>query len=322
MKQVKQLCYEQLKNMTTAAIRETIEPEDADLETGLNAVLSELIGKSKESRGKLQDSSTTDSEISRTEESRHSTEPVDKYSPSEELTTGSSTCTPPAKTLPQAESGTPVKEIVIRVSDISGSESEDEAEKGKGRQHSCSQPDAECVKSSLSVLATGPEAADKSPMEVSSSATTEAEDEIEIHAVETAFDETDLELGSQRGLRAGNSSRENLESDSADDLSEAEDNWDSSIPEAAVLLEMELRKRALESELRRTSSHGSHEQQDTSTDSALHASVAACCENSGNVDLWDEPGEGDGLDKAQLLELKLRQKALQSLLAKRKQSQS
>lgn len=312
MKQVKQLCYEQLKNMTIAAIKETIEPEDTDLETGLNTVLSELIGKTRESRGILQ-GSLADSETSRGDS-------AEKCSPSSgEVTAGSSV--PPTKTVPPAKSGTctPVKEIVIRVSDVSGSESEDEMKRGKGgRRHSCSQLDADHAKS---VLALGLEASDN-PMELSSSAAAaiETEDEIEIHAVDTTIDETGFEFGSQRGVHAGNLSGENPQSDS-DGLSEAEDDWDSSIPEAAVLLEMELRKRALESELRRTGTHGSSEQ-DTGTDSALHASVAACCENSGIMDSWDDPTEGDGLDKAQLLELKLRQKALQSLLAKRKQSQS
>ena len=323
MKQVKQLCYEQLKNMTTEAIKETIEPEDTDLETGLNAVLSELIGKTGESQCELQ-SSPTDSKsksISKREECQRNTEFVDKHSPLKKVATGSNTVS--SKTV-RVESGTSVKEIVIRVSDVSGSESEDEVKRGKAEQYSDSQLDAGCAKPSLTTSAMDPEEIDRKVSSRATSVGTE-EDKIEIHA-EMASDETDLELGGQRGFRARSLSEE---SGSGDDLSDAEDRWDLGIPEAAILLEMELRKRALESELRRTSIQssdehegsraGTHSSSDQDMDSAFRASVAACCKESES---WDEPTEGGRLDKAQLLELKLRQKALQSLLSKRKTSQS
>ena len=116
--------------------------------------------------------------------------------------------------------------------------------------------------------------------------------------------------------------------------SATEECWDGgyavNVPEAAHLLEMELRRRALESELKRTNSqqmqHGDNkaperaglqrkqisEDMDRGTEDVsleVGSAVRGCVGSGGTVD------EG-----GRMLELKLRERALQSMLARRERS--
>ena len=117
--------------------------------------------------------------------------------------------------------------------------------------------------------------------------------------------------------------------------SATEEYWDGgyavNVPEAAHLLEMELRRRALESELKRTNS----QQMQLGDDKALERTGLQQKQISENVDRGTEEdvssevgsavrgcvGSGGTVDEdGRVLELKLRERALQSMLARRERS--
>ena len=119
------------------------------------------------------------------------------------------------------------------------------------------------------------------------------------------------------------------------DSSATEECWDGgyavNVPEAAHLLEMELRRRALESELKRTNS----QQMQLGDDKALERTGLQQKQISENVDRGTEEDVSSEVGSAvggcvglggtvnedgRVLELKLRERALQSMLARRERS--
>lgn len=119
------------------------------------------------------------------------------------------------------------------------------------------------------------------------------------------------------------------------ETSSTEECWDGgyavNVPQAARLLEMELRRRALESELKRTNS----QQMRHSEDKALERTGLKQKQNSEDMDRGPEEDvsskvgsavrecvvSGGSVDEGgRMLELKLRERALQSMLARREHS--
>ncbi len=125
---MKQLCYEQLKHMTTDEILEAIEPDKAGIDTGgnLSSMLNELIDTAADKPGAgLSDDVTGEAEeqevsVGEGEVEMGVSSPVDKDGEG---------------------SGSSVEEIVIRVSDVSEDDTESRNGKEKREKASVLEPD-------------------------------------------------------------------------------------------------------------------------------------------------------------------------------------
>ena len=238
MKQVKRLCYDQLKGMDADEVRQTIQPPPSDWDGGVDTALIDLL--------EYEAPSQTTPEPRKDEEKQ----PVDHV--------------PENSGPPKAASESGVKDFVIQISDVSGDEGSMET----------------------------------SPLESSPT--------VPSNRTEERCATVDSDCGQEN---------EKVLSES----SATEECWDGgyavNVPEAARLLEMELRRRALESELKRTNSQQMQNSEDMDrgaeedVSSEVGSAVRGCVGSGGTVD------EG-----GRMLELKLRERALQSMLARRERS--
>lgn len=320
MKQVKQLCYEQLKHMPVEEVKETIQPETSqDLEADLNSILAELLGK------ELQQEENRPSSYSRSRSTSVGKEDERKGSDGSETSGGLLMESPPLL----KENEPDVREFVIRVSDVS----EDEGKGGgggrrregmRGKQHCL--PDQECAESFSAVL---PGRSGRPP-QGSVAERVDTEDEIELNA-KLSGDQIDRELCETSGERPTPGEADNnkgSQSNSDRESSSVEGDWDLSyppeVPESARLLEMELRKKALESELKRAGLQQAPQESQDQSRCVSHVGdtreQVMVPERRVEDEISDVDVEG-AVDESRELELKLRQRALQSLLAKRKQTE-
>lgn len=265
MKQVKRLCYDQLKSMDAGEVKQTIQPPVSDWDRGADAALMELLEHEAASP--------------RPEEEQQTVGHVPE------------SCSSPRATPEQG-----VKDFVIHISDVSGEE--------------------------------GTRETSPNPQEKDQASTAPSCGTSKIEETCTTVVDSD---GGQENLKVSSES------------SATEECWDGGyavdVPEAAHLLEMELRRRALESELRRANSQQMRHSEDKPLESELSRTGLQSCEDmdTGTTeDVSSEVGSavregGGGVDEGvgcggavdvggKVLELKLRERALQSMLARRDRS--
>ena len=261
MKQVKRLCYDQLKSMDADEVKQTIQPPISDWDRGVDAALMELLEHKAPSPRSKEDE--------------------------EQQTVVPETCSPPRAT---SEHG--MKDFMIHISDVSGDEGSRET-------------------------STNPQERDQA-----STATSCETSKIE----ETCAAVVDSD-GGQENLKVSSES------------SATEECWDGGnavdVPEAAHLLEMELRRRALESELRRANSQQMRHSEVKPLESELRRAGLQQKQSCEDMDtdtaedvssevgsaVREGVGHGGGVDVGgKVLELKLRERALQSMLARDRSS--
>ena len=264
MKQVKRLCYEQLKNMDAGELRRTIQLAVSDWDVGVNTAFMDALGDEVPSQ--TNPGSTCTQERKEQRRLEHITE---------------SSSSPGEVSLADEE----VKEFVIRVSDVSGDE-------------------------------------DGESKVTSTRGTANAMASLTVHSCGLPADQMDV--ANEKVKSVARDSGDELE---AQDLSgkisdsdpAAVECWGGGyavdVPEAARLLEMELRKRALESELRRK----------TQVPVARHLKDEGVNLNASTkmeLSVQEHEEVGGVVDVGKALELKLRERALQSMFSRRERQGS
>ena len=297
MKRVKQLCYEQLKTMSSEHITDVIQTkgsaENTKASTPLTSVSQDLDSHSKSQITSpnaantkcMSGSSTAYSILKLLDEESVSTSTNFSSMPHRDTTMSYDAMETPVSTGGVSStsklSPAPVDEFIISISDVSDVEDSLDRE------------------------------------------LTNCQQQIEVN---------------QPSMQSTDQSIEEMDSGTSSGI-EDEDEDLSDIPEAEQLLEMEFRRRALEAELKRITKTNSVGEPSTA-DCGSKAEQSQDCESDTNivgaedtggtkvvqVDCNDAQEGGDGdivenvieVDFGTLLEIKLRQKALQSLLAKRR----
>ena len=296
-KQIKQLCYEQLKNMSREDIRTAIHREDgSEMETSLNSMLVDLLGQDTPKGEDRESSPNESSPQSKSGEVRESS--PNESSPQSK--SGEVRESSPNESSPQSKSGE------VSLSHENTWEGGDETAAESGGKVT----DPQMEEFVIRVSDVSDDERDSSPLESAvdpscdkrdSDAALESEDRLEL-TVRATGDDIDRELcGRDVNKLCSSTESDKYERechgnnrDSSSDLDDDDDIV--GVPETARLLEMELRKRALESELRRSGTERKEEV----------------------VPITDTMMEEESVDKGTLLELKLRQRALQALLVKKK----
>lgn len=253
MKQVKRLCYEQLKNLDADELRQTIQLAVSDWDVGITAALVDVLGHEVPSQ-------TNSGSHERKEQQK--SEHVTKISRS-----------PGEVSLASGE----VKEFVIRVSDVSGDE--DGESEGTSTTPSLTVQLCELPTDQIDIK-----------NEKVKSVVGDPDDEPETQNLSGKISDSDCAAVEECGDGVG-----------------AMD-----VPEASRLLEMELRKRALESELKRkTQIPVERHVEEEGITAKENASTKA------ELSMQEHRKLGGGSDAGKALELKLRERALQSMLARR-----
>ena len=140
-------------------------------------------------------------------------------------------------------------------------------------------------------------------------------------------DPVDTQQSSQTELRE-NSRKEEKDSDSDEGECSLESSWEQEVPEGARIMEMELRKRAIVAALRHPTSAVRQLKSGLQTTVAKDKQTAGSEQASSSTHRTasDQPKSGDCVDPTESgnhaieLEMRLRQRALQSMLAKRAQA--
>lgn len=265
MKQVKQLCLDQLKNMSQEDITEVLDPKSSIKPINLDAAVFELLD-------------------------------------------------------PQTEGNRPSDMLSARTIGTDSSAHPSSSSVGVGRERTAEDTQLSGRDDENLIRMEGGESGRTSPVtkakekeDLRVSEVSENESEPQTMECDTTTEElNDEQHASQRHRRLPSDSDE---SDDSSSLSELEDCWlcdfPEEVPEWARLQEIEFRRRALEAELRRA-------------DQAEGEGGRVTSEHCSGVD--QEAGKDTGplqdagkIDKLGALELQMRQRALQSLLAKKKE---
>ena len=299
VKQVKQLCLDQLKGMSTEDILDTLDPQSAVKRINLDATVFELLGPGTAGSNMEEDAlSATNVDTSTRTSSAAS------ISGGDDLREGSSKtgiCAAKGEKIGRGrrnidkmerDSSVSIRESTssskvedsLHLSDVSGDE---------GNANSSVHYREEVTRTSSSPLLT---------MEC-----------------DTTTTELSVEHRTTRELE-GDSDDESVSTSSDSSLSDLDDCWLSEfpeeVPEWARLQEVEFRRRALEAELRR---RGDQVEEGRGEEGRREERGSVGREGEGDE---EDPVPGPvKVDKSEAIELQLRQRALQSLLAKRKEQE-
>lgn len=302
MKQVKQLCLEQLRGMTCEELQFAIRGKESEKDTHLDSPLMQLLGHQAKDLGGTHTPSSVETENNLKEHSKEHS-----LATGEDGSATTHQSPPPAGSRPEGESGE--DEIVIHVSDVSDDNSfsmvpdpKEDASKQYAREEDSQmqQEDRDTI-DPTTITPAAMDCSEGSPPRDSSSAA----DDLHYCA-------------------SGSSSED------GDGLASAED--------ISLLLEIEFRKRALESMMMKKkpplqqdtdeggdSMEDQTEVQDNSEYSMTHGAAPAMQTDpavSQPVSVWLSPTLEGPVDPGTMLETDLREKALQSMLAKRKLRQN
>ena len=277
MKQVKQLCLDQLKNMSQEDITEILDPGSTARPINVDAAVLELLAPQTAGSSPGEDilSATT-------------------------VSTASSSAQPSSSTV-SVKSGE-------KTNNVSGTEGAAQLAEGSGREH------GEMIKMETSPVTEGREKEGKSSVSDVSEDESMAHTNCSTQTMECDTTTEELSADQQElTITQGISSDSGTDSDDSSSMSELEDCWLCDFPEEvsewARLQEIEFRRRALEAELRRADQaecKGERKEHHSGVDQGA-GSEPAPLHDTGKI------------DKLEALELQMRQRALQSLLAKKKE---
>ena len=342
-KNVKGLCYEQLKHMTREDIFQTLSPEEP-LSPDLNfdSVLRQLMSEDAPEQPPMVDRQSADASFTMCGLSTPKSLTIEVGTSGESSTVvvssilqDSHSSANPDTDKKERKRGTDAALHVSDVSDDEGACSTTQLTERKAKySHSRGM---DCTEGSFSATIS---AADEEQVEVNVTSHNIVDQEL-MNLPEPNQHDEDVEL-CQTNYTTEQQCSAAVSSDGvSDDGSSSGEDWEKTcsdeVSEAARLLEMELRKRALESELKKKQESRHKEEERTLDDvsgldgymesdgNAKKTSVGratkyptVCCRDTPAVGKDEDGGKSEGT--ASLgggLELQLRQRALQSLLAKR-----
>ena len=302
VKQVKQLCLDQLKNMSTEDILDTLDPQNSVKRINLDATVFELLGP-KTAGNHTEDDASSSMKVDTSARTFSSA----STSGGDELREGGS-----SKTGVCAAEGAAIER---------GRRNMDpESRVSTRKSHSSSKEE-----DNVSDVSGDDEGNTNRSVECGEKVTCKSSSPLQTMECDTTTTDLSVEPQTRREVEV-DSDDDSVSISSGSSLSDLDDCWLSEfpeeVPEWARLQEVEFRRRALEAELRRRGDQveggGGKEEMKEERDSVA-------CEDERDRELTQDPllaAPGPvKVDKSEAVELQLRQRALQSLLAKRKEQE-